>query len=54
MEIASTNDFRIRELIESKEKSRDEKKIPQKSEFQYTFEAACRHISGHAQSEWQI
>lgn len=54
MEIVRVNDFRIRELLESIEKSRDEKKIPQKSEFQYTFEAACRHISGHAQSEWRI
>lgn len=54
MEIARTNDFRIRELVEAKEKSRDEKRIPLKSDFQYIFENACRNISGHAQNEWRI
>ena len=53
MEI-KVDDFRIRELIEAKEKSRDKKTIPIKSDFQYIFESACRNISGHAQSEWRI
>ena len=54
MEIVSTNDFRIRELIAAKEKARDEKTVPEKSEFQYVFESACRSLSGHAPSEWRI
>ena len=54
MEITRTNDFRIRELIEAKEKSRDEKRIPKKSEFQYIFESECRNLGVHALSEWRI
>ena len=54
MEIARVDDFRIRELIEAKEKARDQKTVPEKSEFQYVFESACRSLSGHAPSEWRI
>ena len=47
-------EFRISEIVETKKKETKEKKIPVKSDFQYIFENSCRHLSGHAPSEWRI
>ena len=48
------DDFRISELIPVKEKRRKDAPVPQKSNFQYIFENACRNIGGRAPSEWRI
>lgn len=51
----TNTDFRIRDLIDPKEKRDLKSRIPVKSEFQITFKNSCKELTNHAPvGGWRI